>query len=116
MRSGTRNPTAPAQPTTPAVNLKLALMAAIDEGIGQRYNTLQEAARVANVGRELLSRVRRGDHRRCSIVSLLRIADQLRIHIRIQIELVSTPKRCGNHCHKIGELGTKDSPNDFDIN
>ncbi len=88
MRSGARIGTAPAQPVTPEVGLKLALMTAIDEGIGRRYRTLKEAAHIANVSRELLSRVRHGDHRRCSIASLLSIADRLKIHIKIDVELI----------------------------
>ena len=80
------------QPEPPEVRLKLALMASIDEGIRKRYRTLEEAARVSKISRELLSRVRRGEHRRCSIASLMSIAERLQIHIKINVRLVRLRK------------------------
>ncbi len=76
----------------PEARIKLALMASIDEGIRQRYRTLQEAAHVSKCNRELLSRVRHGKHRRCSIASLLRIAERLKIHIKIDVRLARRKK------------------------
>jgi Helix-turn-helix domain len=76
----------------PEARIKLALMACIDEGIRERYRTLQEAARVSMINRELLSRVRHGEHRRCSIASLLSIAERLQIPIKIDIQLVKYRK------------------------
>jgi hypothetical protein len=92
MRGGARNRLVSAQPAAPEAKLKLALMACIDEGIRERYRTLQEAARVSKINRELLSRVRHGEHRRCSIASLLSIAERLQIHIKIDIQLVRTER------------------------
>ncbi|MGA8708572.1 MAG: hypothetical protein WB646_16480 [Steroidobacteraceae bacterium] len=75
------------KPRIPAdVEFKLVLMSFIDEGVRQRYDTIRVAARVAGVGRELLSRIRSGDHKRCSIATLFSIADRLGIDIRIRVE------------------------------
>jgi hypothetical protein len=80
------------RPEPPEARLKLALMACIDEGIRERYRTLQEAAHISKINRELLSRVRHGEHRRCSIASLLSIAERLQIHIKINVRLVKHRK------------------------
>jgi len=92
MTRGAKNGSASGRPEPPEARLKLALMAAIDEGIRERYRTLQEAARVTKINRELLSRVRHGEHRRCSIASMLSIADRLQIHITIDVQLVKRRK------------------------
>jgi predicted XRE-type DNA-binding protein len=92
MTHGAKNGSALGPPEPPEARLKLLLMDCIDEGIRQRYRTLQEAAHVSNINRELLSRVRRGEHRRCSIAALLSIAEQLQIHIRINVRLVRRKK------------------------
>jgi predicted XRE-type DNA-binding protein len=84
-----KNGSVSARQEPPEVKLKRALMACIDEGIRKRYRTLQEAAHVSKINRELLSRVRHGEHRRCSIASLLSIAERLRIHIKIEVQLVN---------------------------
>lgn len=92
MRHGAKNGPVSRRPEPPEARLKLALMAYIDEVIRERYRTLQEAARVSETNRELLSRVRNGEHRRCSIASLLSIAERLQIHIRIDVQLVEKGK------------------------
>jgi len=88
MTHGAENGSVSGRPEPPEARLKLALMASIDEGIRERYRTLQEAAHASKINRELLSRIRHGEHRRCSIASLLSIAERLQIHIRIDVELV----------------------------
>ena len=80
------------RPEPPEARIKLALMACIDEGIRERYRTLKEAARVSKINREILSRVRHGEHRRCSIAFLLGVAERLQIHIRINVQLVKRRK------------------------
>ncbi len=110
MTHGAKNGLVSVRQEAPETRLKLALMASIDEGIGRRYRTLKEAADVSKISRELLSRVRHGDHRRCSIASLLSIADRLRIHIKINVQLVPTPGRDGNNCHTIAESKPDKSP------
>jgi hypothetical protein len=89
------------QPEPPAARLKLALMGCIDESIRERYRTLQEAARTSKIDREILSRIRHGRHRRCSIASLLGIAERLQIHIKINVRLVKH--------RKVAISGTKSS-------
>lgn len=92
MTHGAKNGAVSGRPEPPEARLKLALMAYLDEGIRERYRTLQEAARVSKINRELLSRVRRGEHRRCSIASLLRMADRLKVHITVDVQLVKRRK------------------------
>jgi Helix-turn-helix domain len=92
MKHDAKNGSVSGRPEPPEARLKLLLMAYIDEGIRQRYRTLQEAAHVSNVNRELLSHIRHGQHRRCSIASLMRIADQFQLHIRINVRLVKHRK------------------------
>lgn len=87
-KSGVKNRIAPANRHLAHVQLKLLLMAAIDEGVRRRFGTLQEAANTAGIDRALLSRVRHGDHRRCSIASLLCLAEELHVHIKIDVQLV----------------------------
>lgn len=92
MTQGVKNGSVSGMPEPPEARLKLALMACIDEGIRERHRTLQQAAHVSKINRELLSRVRHGKHRRCSIASLMSIAERLQIHIRIDIRLVKHTK------------------------
>ncbi len=92
MTQGAKNGSVSGRPKPPDARLKLALMACIDEGIRQRYRTLQEAAHVSKINRELLSRVRHGEYHRCSIASLLSIAERLHIHIIINVRLVKHRK------------------------
>lgn len=92
MTQGAKNGSVLGRPEPPEARLKLALMACVDEGIRERYRTLQEAARVSKINRELLSRVRHGEHRRCSIASLLSIAERLQIHIKIDVQRVKHSK------------------------
>lgn len=90
MTRGANNQSVPTKPDPPEVQLKLLLMRVIDQEIRRRYRTLNEAAHVSTISRELLSRVRHGDHRRCSIAAVLRIAVQLNITIKISVEVAGT--------------------------
>jgi hypothetical protein len=87
-------------------------MACIDEGIRQRYRTLQEAAHVSKINREILSRVRNDQHRRCSIASLLSIAERLKIHIKINIRLVKL-REVAISATKSPPHNQKNIPDDF---
>ena len=92
MTHDTKNGSVSGPPEPPEARLKLVLMACIDKGIRQRYRTLQEAAHASKINRGLLSRVRHGEHRRCSIASLLSIAERFQIRIKIHVQLVKHKK------------------------
>jgi hypothetical protein len=115
MTHGASNGSMSGRPEPPEARLKLALMACIDEGIRERYRTLQEAARVSKINRELLSRVRHGEHRRCSIASLLSISERLQIHIKINVRLVAHRKEAIS-ATKSSALNRRSFPDDFDRN
>jgi hypothetical protein len=113
MTRGAKNGSVSGRLEPPEARLKLALMACIHEGIRERYRTLQEAARVSKINRELLSRVRHGEHRRCSIASLLGIAERLQIHIKINVRLVKH-KNVAMSATKLPALNRKIFSDDFD--
>ena len=69
-----------------AVEMKLLLMAIIDERFRQLYPTLKEAAQANKIDRALLSRLRNGDHSRCSFRSLFKMVEQLRIKVTIDVQ------------------------------
>ena len=81
------NCVAPKTPEPPEARLKLAVMDVINEGIRRRYPTLQKAAHSGRIDRVLLSRIRHGHYRRCSIACLFRVADRLGIDIKIDVRL-----------------------------
>ena len=82
-----------ARPDLPAeIMLKLLLMDLIDAGATKRYHTLQAAALATGIDRVLLSRIRHGNHRRCSIGTLFNLADVLGIRLRIEVQLAESPE------------------------
>jgi hypothetical protein len=92
MIARTVDSTASAEPDLSAdAQLKLVIMRLIDARVREGFNTLQEAAGAAGINRVLLSRIRAGDHRRCSIAALLAVAERLGVRLRIEVRLAEPP-------------------------
>lgn len=75
-------------PLTAEVQLKLALMRAIDTDLKRRFRTLAQAAEYANVDHMRLSRIRSGRYEYFSINWLFKLAQTAQVHIRISVDPV----------------------------
>lgn len=76
-------------PKSAEVQLKLALMRAIDTDLKKRFRTLAQAAEFANVDHMRLSRIRSGRYEYFSISWLFHLAQAAKIHIRISVDPVN---------------------------
>jgi predicted XRE-type DNA-binding protein len=76
-------------PKSAEVQLKLALMRAIDTDLKRRFRTLADAAEFANVDHMRLSRIRSGRYEYFSIQWLFRLAQTAKVHIRISVDPVN---------------------------
>lgn len=76
-------------PQSAEVQLKLALMRAIDTDLKRRFRTLAQAAEFANVDHMRLSRIRSGRYEYFSINWLFRLAQAAHVHIRISVDPVN---------------------------
>lgn len=79
-----------AAPKSAEVQLKLALMRAIDTDLKKRFRTLADAAEYADVDHMRLSRIRSGRYEYFSITWLFRLAETAKVHIRINVDPVNS--------------------------
>jgi hypothetical protein len=63
--------------------VKFVLMAVIDEGIRNRYPSLEAAAKTLGIGPDKLSRIRHCHYHRYSIAWLLRLANRVGVTVVI---------------------------------
>lgn len=77
-------------PKSAEVQLKLALMRAIDTDLKKRFRTLADAAEFADVDHMRLSRIRSGRYEYFSITWLFRLAETAKVHIRINVDPVNS--------------------------